>query len=87
VFVEIIQRVGCTKDVPHPAAAPAAGPEQRFTTAAAETAAYGTGEIVERRGDGTAVEQAAGCGGFGKGNFGALFKSIEEYERTLAIGD
>lgn len=29
------------------------------------------------------VEQAGGCGGFGKGNFRELFKSIEDYERTL----
>lgn len=27
--------------------------------------------------------QKPGCGGFGKGNFSALFKSIEEYEKTL----
>lgn len=26
------------------------------------------------------TEQAAGCGGFGKGNFSELFKSIENYE-------
>lgn len=31
------------------------------------------------------VEQAGGCGGFGKGNFTALFKSIEEYEKTLDV--
>ena len=31
------------------------------------------------------VEQAGGCGGFGKGNFSELFKSIEDYERTLDI--
>jgi len=24
-----------------------------------------------------------GCGGFGKGNFGELFKSIEEYEKQI----
>jgi 4-hydroxyphenylpyruvate dioxygenase len=30
-------------------------------------------------------EQAAGCGGFGKGNFSELFKSIEDYERTLEV--
>jgi 4-hydroxyphenylpyruvate dioxygenase len=30
-----------------------------------------------------AYEQAGGCGGFGKGNFAALFRSIEDYERTL----
>lgn len=31
------------------------------------------------------MEQAGGCGGFGKGNFSELFKSIEDYERTLDI--
>ena len=31
------------------------------------------------------LEQAAGCGGFGKGNFSELFKSIEAYEKTLKI--
>jgi 4-hydroxyphenylpyruvate dioxygenase len=29
------------------------------------------------------MEQAAGSGGFGKGNFGELFKSIEEFEKTM----
>eukprot|EP00210_Caulerpa_lentillifera_P006230 g5951.t1 len=29
--------------------------------------------------------QAAGCGGFGKGNFSELFRSIENYERNLVI--
>nr|POE58421.1 4-hydroxyphenylpyruvate dioxygenase [Quercus suber] len=27
--------------------------------------------------------QKGGCGGFGKGNFSELFKSIKEYEKTL----
>jgi len=45
IFIEIIQRIGCTLN------------EQ--------------GEQVEQRG---------GCGGFGKGNFSELFKSIEDYE-------
>lgn len=27
--------------------------------------------------------QKGGCGGFGKGNFAELFKSIEEYEKQL----
>jgi len=31
------------------------------------------------------IEQAGGCGGFGKGNFSELFKSIEDYEKTLQI--
>lgn len=45
-------------------------------------------EIIQRIGcdkddQGNKVEQAAGCGGFGKGNFGELFKSIEEYEKSM----
>eukprot|EP00262_Sarcandra_glabra_P007755 TRINITY_DN20693_c0_g1_i1.p1 TRINITY_DN20693_c0_g1~~TRINITY_DN20693_c0_g1_i1.p1 ORF type:complete len:441 (+),score=15.09 TRINITY_DN20693_c0_g1_i1:53-1375(+) len=45
-------------------------------------------EIIQRLGcmvkdeDGKTY-QKGGCGGFGKGNFSALFKSIEEYEKTL----
>ena len=43
-------------------------------------------EIIQRIGcinsDGT---QKPGCGGFGKGNFKDLFKSIEDYEKTLTI--
>jgi 4-hydroxyphenylpyruvate dioxygenase len=27
------------------------------------------------------VEQKGGCGGFGKGNFSELFKSIEDFEK------
>lgn len=30
-----------------------------------------------------AVEQKAGCGGFGKGNFSELFKSIEDFEKQI----
>ncbi|KAG2434438.1 hypothetical protein HYH02_012268 [Chlamydomonas schloesseri] len=56
VFIEIIQRVGCMREVKEPA----------------------TGAVV-------GTEQAAGCGGFGKGNFSELFKSIEDYERTLNV--
>ena len=44
-------------------------------------------EIIERVGcmikKEEEVYQAAGCGGFGKGNFSELFKSIEDYEKTL----
>ncbi len=47
-------------------------------------------EIIERRGctsdtppAGLARGEVGGCGGFGKGNFAELFKSIEEYEKTL----
>ncbi|XP_073144850.1 4-hydroxyphenylpyruvate dioxygenase [Henckelia pumila] len=45
-------------------------------------------EIIQRIGcmlkdDGGKVYQKGGCGGFGKGNFSELFKSIEEYEKML----
>ncbi|KAF5949548.1 hypothetical protein HYC85_011541 [Camellia sinensis] len=45
-------------------------------------------EIIQRVGcmlkdDEGKVYQKGGCGGFGKGNFSELFKSIEEYEKTL----
>jgi 4-hydroxyphenylpyruvate dioxygenase len=29
--------------------------------------------------------QRGGCGGFGKGNFKALFQSIEDYEKKLGV--
>nr|AID81984.1 hydroxyphenylpyruvate dioxygenase [Capsella bursa-pastoris] len=45
-------------------------------------------EIIQRIGcmmkdDEGKAFQSGGCGGFGKGNFSELFKSIEEYEKTL----
>jgi 4-hydroxyphenylpyruvate dioxygenase len=45
-------------------------------------------EIIQRIGcdrtpSGEAKPQAAACGGFGKGNFSELFKSIEEFEKQL----
>lgn len=44
-------------------------------------------EIIQRMGcdrdaeTGARVQQSAGCGGFGKGNFSELFKSIEDFEK------
>jgi len=45
-------------------------------------------EIIQRVGclltdENGQAYQKGGCGGFGKGNFSELFKSIEEYEKTL----
>jgi len=45
-------------------------------------------EIIQRVGcmltdENGKAYQKGGCGGFGKGNFSELFKSIEEYEKTL----
>jgi len=48
-------------------------------------------EIIQRVGcdkdpaTGAKVEQAAGCGGFGKGNFSELFKSIENFEKMQDV--
>ncbi|CAL5218591.1 g286 [Coccomyxa viridis] len=42
-------------------------------------------DAAERSQPEPVLEQAGGCGGFGKGNFSELFKSIEDYERTLDI--
>jgi hypothetical protein len=33
--------------------------------------------------DGTVLEQAAGCGGFGTNNVRRLAEAVEAYERTL----
>lgn len=43
-------------------------------------------EVIQRIGciDATG-DQRPGCGGFGKGNFRDLFKSIEDFEKTLKI--
>lgn len=51
LFLELIQRVGCTYE--------ASKEEKKI------------------------LMQKPACGGFGKGNFGALFKSIEDYEKSL----
>ncbi|MCD9561068.1 4-hydroxyphenylpyruvate dioxygenase [Datura stramonium] len=47
-------------------------------------------EIIQRIGCMLKTEegelyQKGGCGGFGKGNFSELFRSIEEYEKTLEV--
>lgn len=85
VFIEIIQRLGCTTEVQPPPA------DAADADAAAAGAVNGSSsgrdgrDVIEVRPDGVVVEQAAGCGGFGKGNFAELFKSIEDYERTLKV--
>lgn len=49
-------------------------------------------EIIQRIGcqepdpqDPCKTVQRGGCGGFGKGNFKALFESIERYERGMNL--
>jgi hypothetical protein len=82
VFIEIIQRLGCTREVHRNGAAAATGEGQAAggdgsngaAAAAAAVAAAALTDVIEVRPDGVVVEQAAGCGGFGKGNFTELFK-------------
>jgi 4-hydroxyphenylpyruvate dioxygenase len=85
VFLEIIQRVGCLRHAPAAEVAArgtAAGvvdaPVEAAAVTEAATAAAATPVPVT-------VEQAGGCGGFGKGNFSELFKSIEDYEKELGV--
>lgn len=74
-FIEIIQRVGCFK-------------EREVTNGVNDVeeskGSTATDVICEIR-EGVVLEQAAGCGGFGKGNFGELFKSVEDYEKSLGV--
>ena len=76
LFLEIIQRVGCVRPVP---AVEAVARRESAATVAAAVEAAARGE------EATVPEQAGGCGGFGKGNFAELFKSIEEYEKELGV--
>lgn len=83
MFIEIIQRLGCTKEVQRNGQAAstassqptaAAGGSGASAAAPAAAAAADLTDVIEVRPDGVVVEQAAGCGGFGKGNFSELFK-------------
>jgi hypothetical protein len=77
VFIEIIQRLGCTKEVQRQqggAADTAAGDATAARGSAGAHGAAALTDVIEVRPDGVMVEQAAGCGGFGKGNFSELFK-------------
>ena len=76
VFIEVIQRIGCMRQVK--------AEEAREGAAAEGEDAAGVGGGGGEEG-GVKMEQAGGCGGFGKGNFSELFKSIENYERTLKV--
>jgi 4-hydroxyphenylpyruvate dioxygenase len=79
VFVEIIQRVGCMRPVG------ANGEADGGSAAAAAEEAAAAKARAEAKAEQVRMEQAGGCGGFGKGNFSELFKSIEDYERTLDV--
>ncbi|CAM9519505.1 unnamed protein product [Ascophyllum nodosum] len=74
LFLEIIQRIGCVVE-----ATGSSEEDQRDRIKVVPADAPGA-EPVE-------MLQRPGCGGFGLGNFKALFESIENYETTLAVGE
>jgi 4-hydroxyphenylpyruvate dioxygenase-like putative hemolysin len=43
--------------------------------------------VYTHKGYNHAHTQRGGCGGFGKGNFRELFKSVEDYEKSLGLGE
>lgn len=75
LFFEIIQRIGCAFE-------PRDGDDEGDRGVITPSAVDGRGIGAEE----AEVLQRAGCGGFGLGNFKALFESIERYESTLAVG-
>ena len=83
VFLEIIQRVGCLRTAPAAEVA-ARGTAAGVVDGPVEDAAA-AGSMAEAEAVSVVVEQAGGCGGFGKGNFSELFKSIEDYEKDLGV--
>ena len=83
VFLEIIQRVGCLRTAPAAEVA-ARGTAAGVVDGPVEDAAA-AGSVAEAEAVSVVVEQAGGCGGFGKGNFSELFKSIEDYEKELGV--
>lgn len=69
IFFEIIERIGCTSE---------ASPEK-----SAEEADLVVPSGPEAAAAGPELVQRPGCGGFGVGNFKALFEAVEKYESTL----
>lgn len=70
VFFEIIQRIGCM-----------------ITKDTSTEEAEAKKQKVEQEAQDKAKDkvQSAGCGGFGKGNFSELFKSIETFEKSQEV--
>ncbi|CAM9816096.1 unnamed protein product, partial [Hapterophycus canaliculatus] len=90
LFFEIIQRIGCAFEAteedsegdrgvfgpPPEDRTPDGNPSGEGRSSSEEVVGAPKGEVLQR----------GGCGGFGLGNFKALFESIEKYESTLATG-
>ena len=69
LFFEVIQRIGCERQV-------------RVNSPASTGSGESSGELVAVR-----TVQAAGCGGFGKGNVKELYVSMERYVERLGVAD
>lgn len=85
VFIEIIQRIGCMREVGREAEPQSAGQAEAIQPSDPQPVAAHAAKPEPTPAAAPVLEQAAGCGGFGKGNFSELFKSIEDYERTLGV--
>ena len=73
LFLEIIQRIGCVL---------ADTDEDDDDAPDGERRDGGGGRRVRTKRN---VTERPGCGGFGQGNFRELFKSIEDFEKTLKV--
>lgn len=80
LFFEIIQRIGCAFE-----ATDGDSEGDRGVFGPVDGDGHGGGGVPSRVEEGELL-QRGGCGGFGLGNFKALFESIEKYESTLATG-
>lgn len=78
LFFEIIQRIGCTFEATD---GDNEGDRGVFDPVDGEGGVVSSTRVEEGE-----LLQRGGCGGFGLGNFKALFESIEKYESTLATG-
>eukprot|EP00904_Undaria_pinnatifida_P006365 jgi/Undpi1/2859/HiC_scaffold_14.g06236.m1 len=81
LFFEIIQRIGCPFE-----ATEGDNEGDRGVTSPIPDGGGGVVGVVGTGGRPGEVLQRGGCGGFGLGNFKALFESIEKYESTLSVG-
>ncbi|CAM9922761.1 unnamed protein product [Ectocarpus sp. 6 AP-2014] len=79
LFFEIIQRIGCAFEATD-------GDNEGDRGVFGPVDEDGRGGRVSSRVEEGELLQRGGCGGFGLGNFKALFESIEKYESTLATG-
>ncbi|CAM9725002.1 unnamed protein product, partial [Ectocarpus sp. 8 AP-2014] len=79
LFFEIIQRIGCAFEATD-------GDNEGDRGVFGPVDEDGCGGRVSSRVEEGELLQRGGCGGFGLGNFKALFESFEKYESTLATG-